>query len=101
MIPAAWVEDTRHGDETAIRNFAESPTMTNVERGGWSMYRNALWVIERDTRYTGSGIYGQHCFVDHPNRVVVARFSTYPVAYPAEQWNETMRAIIALSDALA
>jgi hypothetical protein len=33
--------------------------------------------------------------------VVVARFSTYPIAYPMEQWNETMRGIRALSAALA
>jgi CubicO group peptidase (beta-lactamase class C family) len=101
VIPADWVADTRHGDEVAIRNFAESPTMTDADRAGWSMYRNAFWVIDRDTRYTGSGIYGQHVFVDHPSRVVVARFSTYPTPYPLEQWNETMRAICALADALA
>ncbi|MCX6392972.1 MAG: serine hydrolase [Actinobacteria bacterium] len=101
VIPADWVADTRDGDDEAVRNFAESPTMTNADRGDWSMYRNAFWVIERGTRYTGSGIYGQHCFVDHPSKVVVARFSTYPLPYPVDQWNETMRAITALSDALA
>ena len=101
VIPADWVADTRDGDDEAVRNYAESPTMTNAERGDWSMYRNAFWVIERGARYTGSGIYGQHCFVDHPRNVVVARFSTYPVPYPVDQWNETMRAITALSDALA
>jgi CubicO group peptidase (beta-lactamase class C family) len=101
VIPADWVADTRDGDDEAVRNFAESPTMTNTERAGWSMYRNAFWVIERGTRYTGSGIYGQHCFIDHPSKVVVARFSTYPLPYPVDQWNETMRAIGALSEALA
>jgi hypothetical protein len=101
VIPAAWVADTRDGDDEAVRNYAESPTMTNAERAGWSMYRNAFWVIERGTSYTGSGIYGQHCFVDHATNVVVARFSTYPIAYPMEQWNETMRGIRALSGALA
>lgn len=101
VIPADWVADTRDGDDEAVRNYANSPTMTNAERAGWSMYRNAFWVIERGTSYTGSGIYGQHCFVDHATGVVVARFSTYPIAYPMEQWNETMRAIRALSAALA
>lgn len=101
VIPAAWVADTRDGDDEAVRNYAESPTMTNAERAGWSMYRNAFWVIERGTSYTGSGIYGQHCFIDHSTNVVVARFSTYPIAYPMEQWNETMRGIRALSGALA
>ncbi|MGI9187566.1 MAG: serine hydrolase domain-containing protein [Gaiellales bacterium] len=101
VIPADWVADTRDGDDEAVRNYAESPTMTNADRGDWSMYRNAFWVIERGVRYTGSGIYGQHCFVDHRTGVVVARFSSYPVAYPVDQWNETMRAITALSGALA
>jgi CubicO group peptidase (beta-lactamase class C family) len=30
VIPAAWVADTRDGDDEAVRNYAESPTMTNA-----------------------------------------------------------------------
>jgi hypothetical protein len=95
------VHDTHHGDDEAIRNFRESPTMTDLERGDWCMYRNAFWVIERDARYTGSGIYGQHCYIDVPAGVTIARFSTYPIAYPQELWDETMRSLTTISAALA
>ena len=101
VIPAEWVHDTHHGDDEAIRNYLESPTMTSAERGDWCMYRNAFWVIERDARYTGSGIYGQHCYIDVPAGVTIARFSTYPIAYPQELWDETMRSLTTISAALA
>ena len=46
VIPTAWVEDTRHGDEACIKAFADSPQIDHETRD-WSMYRNAFWVLER------------------------------------------------------
>ncbi len=101
VIPAAWVRDTHHGDEDAIRCFRESPTVTAVERKGWSMYRNAFWVHERDRVYTGTGIFGQHVYIDIPTSVVVARFSTYPTPMPEDLYYETIRSFAAIAAALA
>ena len=101
VIPAAWVRDTHHGDDDAMRCFRESPTVTAEERLEWCMYRNAFWVLERDRVYTGSGIFGQHCWIDIPRGVVVARFSSYPTAMGGDVYYETLRSFAAIADALA
>lgn len=101
VLPAAWVEDTRHGDEECIRCFRESPTLDRASRETWSMYRNAFWVIERDLVFSGLGIFGQYCWVHRPANVVIARLSTYPTALPEELSAETMRSFEAIAEALA
>ena len=101
VVPAAWVQDTVHGDDEAMRCFRESPTVTAEERRDWCMYRNAFWVLERDRVCTMSGIFGQHCWIDIPNRVVIARFSSYPTALPEPLYYETLGAFRAISAALA
>lgn len=101
VIPADWVRDTVHGDDDAMRCFRESPTVTAEERKDWCMYRNAFWVLERDRVYAMAGIFGQHCWIDVPNRVVVTRFSTYPTALPEQTYYETLDAFRAISAALA
>ena len=57
---------------------------------GWAMYRNAFWVIRRDKVFTGSGIYGQYCFVHRPSRTVIARFSSYPEALPLDRFRSVL-----------
>ena len=57
-------------------------------------------VRERDRVCTMSGIFGQHCWIDIPNRVVIARFSSYPTALPEPLYYETLDAFRAISDAL-
>ena len=101
VIPAAWVHDTVHGDDEAMRCFRESPTVTAEERKDWCMYRNAFWVLERDRVYAMAGIFGQHCWIDVPNRVVITRFSTYPTALPERTYYETLDAFRSISAALA
>ncbi len=100
VIPTAWVEDTRHGDEACIKAFADSPQIDHETRD-WSMYRNAFWVLERDQVFSGLGIHGQYCYVHRPANVVIARFSTYPLAIPVELSAETMRSLAAIAEALA
>ena len=101
VIPADWVRDTHHGDDDAMRCFRESPTVTAEERLDWCMYRNAFWVLERDRVFTGSGIFGQHCWIDLDARVVVARFSSYPTAMGGDVYYETLRSFEAIAAALA
>ena len=102
VIPAEWVHDTHHGDDEAIRNYLESSTMASIwDSYAACMYRNAFWVIERDARYGGEGIYGQHCYIDVPAGVTIARFSAYPIAVPHDLWDETMRSLTTISATLA
>ena len=74
VIPNHWIDDTAHGTNDALANFAVSPD--RVE--GWSHYRNAFWVAERDQVFTGWGIHGQFCWVDRRTDTVIARLSTMP-----------------------
>lgn len=101
VIPADWVRDTRDGDDECVRQFHESPTVDEVTRGDWSMYRNAFWVIRRGEVFSGLGIHGQYCYVHRPAGVVIARFSTYPLALDPPQAEETMRSLAAIAEHLS
>jgi 6-aminohexanoate-oligomer exohydrolase len=97
VIPADWVADTRHGTDDNVRAF----TAGDSGEAGWSQYRNAFWVIERDQVTSGLGIFGQYCYVHRPSRTVIARFSTFPDALPLDLSIETMACFAAITDALA
>lgn len=93
VVPAEWVRDTREGDDAAVAAFGD-------EQPGWSMYRNAFWVIERGTRFSGLGIFGQFCWIDRPTDTVIARFSTFPTALPLDTSDEVHRACAAIAAVL-
>ncbi len=65
VIPAAWVADTFDGDDAALAAFE---AQDGGNHDGWAMYRNAFWVIRQGRIATGSGIFGQSCFVHRPSR---------------------------------
>jgi CubicO group peptidase (beta-lactamase class C family) len=98
VIPADWVADTRDGDEASVAAFEAQP---GGAHDGWSMYRNAFWVMRRGQEFSGIGIFGQYCWVHRPSRTVIARFSTYPTAFPEDVSNETIRGFEAMAEHLA
>ena len=101
VVPQAWVLDTRQGDDAGVQAFTDSPTVDKKTHENWSMYRNAFWVLERDRVYSGLGIHGQYCYVHMPANVVIARFSTYPLAMPEDLSQETLRSLQAIAESLA
>jgi len=58
-------------------------------------------VIERDQVFSGIGIFGQYCWIHRPSRTVIARFSTYPTAFPEDLSAETLRGFTAVAEHLA
>ncbi|MGB8858879.1 MAG: serine hydrolase, partial [Ilumatobacteraceae bacterium] len=88
VVPPAWIDDTRHGTDAAVAAFAAGDPATAAT--GWSMYRNAFWVFERDQVLSGLGIFGQYCYVNRTTGTVIARFSTYPSASPDDYNAETL-----------
>ena len=96
IVPPTWVADTLHGTDQSVVNFGAG-AMADT---GWSHYRNAFWVFERDRVMSGLGIFGQYCYVHRPTGTVIARFSTYPSALPEEQSNETIATFSAICEAL-
>lgn len=97
VIPATWVRDTRFGDDASLAAFA---AQLDGGRDGWSMYRNAFWVMRRDEEFSGLGIFGQYCWIHRPSRTVIARFSTYPNALPEDIAAETMTGFTAVAQHL-
>jgi CubicO group peptidase (beta-lactamase class C family) len=93
VVPADWVRDTREGDDAAVAAFRDTEP-------GWSMYRNAFWVMQRGAQFSGLGIFGQFCWVDRPTQTVIARFSTFPTALPFDTSAEVQRAMNAVATAL-
>lgn len=98
VVPQAWVADTRDGDDVCAAAFE---AQEGGNHDGWSMYRNAFWVIERDQVFSGIGIFGQYCWIHRPSRTVIARFSTYPTAFPEDLSAETLRGFTAVAEHLA
>jgi CubicO group peptidase (beta-lactamase class C family) len=77
VVPAAWVADVLGGGDREA--FARS-SVAGVLPGG--SYRDCFWVAQTPGRtvFMGLGIYGQMLYVSPVDEVVVAKFSTQPVA---------------------
>jgi CubicO group peptidase (beta-lactamase class C family) len=83
VIPSAWIRDTVVADPETRASFAASEEATSLPPGGF--YRNQWWVLDPEGPvYVASGINGQSILVHVPLQVVVAKFSTWPVA-----WDDT------------
>lgn len=78
VIPAAVVADIRKGSDPAKFTKAGYALM-----GGYS-YRNMWWVSHNPREvFEGRGIFGQRLYVAPRAEVVIARFSSHPVATSA------------------
>ena len=101
VIPESWIDDTLTPASDSVEAFlASEPDAEQVERG--SYYRNQFWVFDhRAPIYRGSGINGQHVLVHGPAEVVIAKFSTWPVAWSEDIAVPTRQAMIGLAESLA
>jgi CubicO group peptidase (beta-lactamase class C family) len=83
VVPRAWIRDTLTPDADTVEAFAS--TADARELAAESYYRNQFWVVDPAAPiYMGSGINGQSVFVHGPSKVVIAKFSTWPVAWTEE-----------------
>jgi CubicO group peptidase (beta-lactamase class C family) len=101
IIPADWVADTLVGgtdSRWAIEASAEFEPDPERPR---AFYRNKWWIEEPDpARFIAIGIYGQWITVDTAAELVVARFSSRPIA-DDEGDEDVQRAIVrSLGEAL-
>jgi CubicO group peptidase (beta-lactamase class C family) len=100
VVPAWWVDDTVRGASDGTRAFAEGDERADYPPGGH--YRNCWWVRDPDLPFFhGSGINGQGVFVHGPSQTVVAKLSTWPVAWSEELYGRTLAGVLAIADALA
>jgi CubicO group peptidase (beta-lactamase class C family) len=100
VVPSWWIDDTVRGAPDGPRAFAEGDERAGYPPG--SHYRNCWWV--RDPAlpfYHGSGINGQSVFVHVPSQTVVAKLSTWPVAWDEDLYGQTVACVQAVAEALA
>ena len=98
IVPEAWVRDTVAGGEGSRAAYG-------AQAGGadraWpeAFYRNKWWILDpaRPT-YSGIGIHGQYVTIDGPSGVVMALFSSHPVADDDHAFRLVMRTFRALAD---
>jgi CubicO group peptidase (beta-lactamase class C family) len=100
IVPTSWIDDTIRGAPDGARAFVEGENPPGYPRG--AHYRNCWWVEEPATPFFhADGINGQNVFVHVPSKTVVAKFSTWPVAWSPSLHRLTVRGVLVIADALA
>jgi CubicO group peptidase (beta-lactamase class C family) len=100
VVPSWWVDDTIRGAPDGPRAFVEGDQRNGYPEGGH--YRNCWWVRDPGLPfYHGSGINGQGVFVHVPSQTVVAKLSTWPVAWDEDLYGQTIACVEAIAKALA
>jgi hypothetical protein len=100
VVPAWWVDDTVRGAPDGPRAFAEGDERSGYPAG--SHYRNCWWVRDPALPFLhGSGINGQGVFVHRPSETVVAKLSTWPVAWSEDLYGQTVAGVLAIAAALS
>jgi hypothetical protein len=96
IVPDAWIRGILTPDADTVEAFESSEDAHELPPGAY--YRNQWWVLDRHAPiYMGSGINGQTVFVHGPSKTVVAKFSTWPVAWSPEFAIPTTNALLDLA----
>jgi len=100
VIPPAWIDDTLTPDADTVEAFESSLDAREFPRGAY--YRNQFWVIDPDAPiFLCSGINGQSVLIHGPADVVIAKFSTWPVAWTNEFAVRTWKGLVDLAEKVA
>jgi CubicO group peptidase (beta-lactamase class C family) len=76
IVPRQWIDDTRHANDQARINFAQSDYGTMMPGGH---YRNQVWVEDANKGIlVAIGIHGQVIYMNMQTQVVIVKLSTHP-----------------------
>ena len=76
IVPQQWIDDTRHANDQARINFAQSDYGAMMPGGH---YRNQVWVEDADKGVlVAIGIHGQVIYMNMQTQVVIVKLSTHP-----------------------
>lgn len=99
VIPAWWIDDTVRGAPDGAAAFAEGDERAGYPDG--AHYRNCWWIRDPAVPFFhASGINGQNVFVHVPSQTVVAKLSTWPVAWDEDLAGSAAAAAQAIASAL-
>lgn len=97
IIPANWISDTFAEGDAAAWDAGDLKAYFNNRR---MHYRNK-WYVTRDRQMaSGLGIHGQNLFIDKPNNIVIAKFSSQSAALNELLVDLTVSFAEAISDSL-
>ena len=100
VIPSVWIDDTLTPDDDTLAAFESSLDAREFPDGAY--YRNQFWVIDAAAPiFLCSGINGQSVLVHGPADVIVAKFSTWPVAWTKEFAVQTWKGLVDLAEQVA
>jgi CubicO group peptidase (beta-lactamase class C family) len=100
VVLSAWIDDTLTPDVDTVEAFESSLDAREFPRGAY--YRNQFWVIDPEAPiFLCSGINGQSVLIHGPADVVIAKFSTWPVAWTKEFSVRTWKALVDLAEQVA
>jgi CubicO group peptidase (beta-lactamase class C family) len=100
VIPRSWIDDTLTPDDDTVAAFEGSLDSREFPAGAY--YRNQFWVIDAAAPiFMCSGINGQTVLVHGPADVVIAKFSTWPVAWTNEFAVQTWKGLANLAEQVA
>ena len=100
VVPSAWIVDTLTPDDDTAAAFEGSLDAREFPRGAY--YRNQFWVIDPDAPiFLCSGIHGQSVLIHGPADVVIAKLSTWPVAWTNAFAVQTWKGLVDLAEQVA
>lgn len=101
LVPEAWVADTIAGANDGAEAFAASLDEPDPSTPD-AHYRNKWWVLDPKVPfYSGIGIEGQYVTIHEPADVVIAKFSSLPVADDPELEELQLVGFTAVAEALS
>lgn len=101
LVPDAWIADTIAGAPDGKEAFAASLDEPDPDLPD-AHYRNKWWVFDPGAPfYSGIGIEGQYVTIHEPSDVVIAKFSSLPVADDPAFEELQLRGFLAIAEALA
>ena len=81
VIPAKWVDATLAVTETDRQKMRNN---SKYQDNSWEAYKNMWWVIDsKKGEYAAVGVHGQVIYINRDANVVIAYFSSQPVASAA------------------
>jgi hypothetical protein len=97
VVPRAWVRDILTPDADQTEAFRVNPDVIGYPPSAY--YRDKWWVMDPGGPiYFGSGINGQRVLIHGPAQVVIAKLSSWPIAWHVDFVKPTVLGLMDLAE---